>query len=177
MELEDLLEILKYVLPSLVVFITAYLLVKAKLTEDTARRIAEMKAANQKDLLPLQMQAYERLSVLLERTELTNLVSRNVLPGASASQLRQLLSDTVRAEFEHNLSQQVYVSYELWQAIRFVKDDTIKAVNLVARSLDDDAPAVELGTRLLEFAGSKEYQSSAKKGLAILHSEVKLLLA
>lgn len=81
---------------------------------------------------PLQMQAYERLALFLERSKPESLLMRLLGNTKDAQGLQILLLNTLREEFEHNFSQQIYVSETLWQHITFSKDKLMQLVNKAA---------------------------------------------
>ena len=101
--------------------------------------------------LQLQLQAYERLILLSERISLTNLVNR--LPGAglSAKEMQTLLTESIKQEFDHNVTQQIYVSAEAWDAVRNLKEQNIFIINQVASFLPKDATAFDLNKHIVEM--------------------------
>lgn len=103
----------------------------------------------------LQLQAYERLVILAERIALPNLISRLNHPEASKTEMQLLLTNTIRQEFEYNLSQQIYVTAQAWEAIRTLKEQNIHLVNQVALILPADASGQELNRKLLEVIMSQ----------------------
>jgi hypothetical protein len=99
----------------------------------------------------LQLAAYERLVILAERIAIPNLLGRIGQPGLDKTQMQQLLTQTIRQEFEHNLSQQIYVSSEAWDAIRSLKDQNIHLINQVASVLPPEATGMDLSKKVLDF--------------------------
>ena len=99
----------------------------------------------------LQLQAYERLTLLTDRIALPNLVNRVNQPGLSAREMQSLLAQTIRQEFEHNITQQIYVSAEAWDAIRNLKEQNLLIVNQVASFLPENATGLDLNKSLLEL--------------------------
>lgn len=99
----------------------------------------------------LQLQAYERLILFTERIALPNLISRMKHEGFSAKEMQAMLTETIRQEFEHNITQQIYVSSEAWDAVRNLKEQNIFIVNQVASFLPPQATALDLGKHLLEM--------------------------
>jgi hypothetical protein len=104
-----------------------------------------------KDTLPLKLQAYERLVLLAERIAIPNLVGRVNQPGLSAKEMQSLLSQTIRQEFEHNITQQIYVSPEAWEAIRNLKEQNILIINQVSTYLPETATGTDLNKSLMEL--------------------------
>jgi hypothetical protein len=157
------LEIAKYVLPSLVVFLTAWLIIKsfvltqdkrytAQLEHEQKQRLLEIKMSNQKSLLPVRLQAYERMALFLERISPGSLVLRLNQSGASILMLQSLLVQTIREEFDHNVAQQIYISAQTWELIKSSRDEMIKLVNSAAMTLPPDAKAIELSKKIIELS-------------------------
>jgi hypothetical protein len=91
--------------------------------------------------LPLRLQAYERLLLLCERISIPNLVGRLRTEGASASDLLMAMLMAINQEFEHNATQQIYVSEKLWTIILMARDNTANSLDIVAQKLDKTATA------------------------------------
>ncbi len=148
--MEALFEVLKYTLPSLVVFATAYFLIKSHLEAEERKRVLEYKSKNQNLITPIRLQAYERLSLFLERISPNSLIFRVQIPNMKAADLQKELLGLIRVEFEHNLSQQIYITKEAWQVIKSAKEQVIKIINSSADKVDANAPALLLSKTILE---------------------------
>jgi hypothetical protein len=98
----------------------------------------------------LQLQAYERLILLADRIALPNLINRINQPGLNAKEMQLLLTQTVKQEFEHNITQQIYVSPEAWDAIRNFKEQNLLVINQVSSFLPEGASGLDLNKSLLE---------------------------
>lgn len=103
----------------------------------------------------LRLQAYERLVILAERIALPNVISRNNEPGLDKRDMQSLLTQAIRHEFDYNLSQQIYVSPEAWEAIRNLKEQNIHLVNQIAAILPPETSGVELNKKIIEFIMSQ----------------------
>ncbi len=167
-----LYELLKYTVPSLVVLATAYYLLKMFLEKETEKTQMQMRLDVQKISLPVRMQAYERLVLLLERIEPAGLLIRTNLPGMNAIQLQSALIQTIRSEFEHNLSQQLYVSTKAWEMVRNAREETIKRINTAAIKLTPEATSADLASLILINDVDAE-QSVVKGALDLLKSEAR----
>src|SRR5580704_5017993 len=99
----------------------------------------------------LQLQAYERLILLTDRIALPNLIQRVHQPGLSAREMQSLLTLSIRQEFEHNITQQIFVSPEAWDAIRNYKDQNTLIINQIASFLPEDATGNDLNRGLLDL--------------------------
>ena len=99
----------------------------------------------------LQLQAYERLILLTDRIALSNLIQRVNQPGLSAREMQSLLTLSIRQEFEHNITQQLYVSPEAWDAVRNYKEQNLLIVNQVSSFLPEGADGNDLNRQLLDL--------------------------
>lgn len=101
--------------------------------------------------LPLQLQAYERLILLTERIALPNLISRLNTQGISASEMQAILIQNIKHEYDYNISQQIYVTSEAWDAIRNLKEQNIHIINQVASFLPADTSGSDFNKQMLEM--------------------------
>jgi len=106
------------------------------------------------DTLKFRMQAYERLTLLADRISLKNLVTRTDFTNLNVIDFQLLLLQTIRSEYEHNVSQQIYVSANMWKAIGDLRDQNIFIINQLAANLPNHAKAVELSKQLLEYVAN-----------------------
>lgn len=148
--MEVFLEILKYTIPSLIVFATAYFLLKLYLDDRLRYEKAIQRTESLKTTLPLRLQAYERLTLLCDRTSVPNTLLRVRMPGMTTSDLRGSLMLTISQEFDHNTSQQLYVSETLWQIITLAKNETLAFVSQASSHLPPDSNSDELVSSLLQ---------------------------
>lgn len=149
--MNELLEIAKYTLPSLVVLATTYLLVRNFLDIDHKRKLVDVRIGGQKIVTPIRLQSYERLTLLLERISPSNLVIRMAKNKTTVQQLQMDLMNNIRSEFDHNLSQQVYISDEAWEMVKNAKEEIIKMITVAVSKLPDDAISKDLCSVLLEM--------------------------
>jgi len=146
----EILEVLKYTLPALIVFLTAYLLIHSYLKNDEKRRRHELKVANLGKITPVKLQAYERIVLFLERISPETLILRLSEPNITASQFQENLLTSIRAEFEHNLSQQIYISNKAWEVVKSAKSNIIKIINNSAEKVKPESLSFELSKVILE---------------------------
>lgn len=106
------------------------------------------------ETVKLRLQAYERLTVYAERAGLKNLVSRVSTSGfgESAAAMHNRMIEELKSEYEYNVSQQIYVSKEVWNAITKLKDQNIYIINQLAGALSHDSNSLELSKRILEYS-------------------------
>lgn len=119
---ESLVEVLKYTIPALLVFVTVFYLFRNFLNQQYQLEALKFRQSQNKDILPLKLQAYERLMILCERISLDNLTYRMVNNDMGSKELRNAMLIAIQQEYEHNLTQQVYVSENLWKIIKVAKD-------------------------------------------------------
>jgi hypothetical protein len=99
----------------------------------------------------LQLAACERLTLFAERTRINNLISRLFQSQYSARDMQQAITGSIREEYEYNLSQQLYISPEVWDAVTKLKEQNIYIVNQITASLPPNATGLDLNKHLLEF--------------------------
>lgn len=110
---------------------------KLKEVEYRMKAKAEMRVATAKMVVPLKIQACERLLLFLERSQLPVLVKRVYVQGASKDVFHISLLQNVEDEFEHNMAQQLYVSAVLWDAVRRAKEELVGQVNATFDKAED----------------------------------------
>lgn len=126
--------------------------------------------------LGLRLQAYERLVLLAERIALPNLVTRIPAGDLDVRQMQAVLIDQIKQEFDYNLSQQIYVAPQAWQAVSNLKEQNIFIINQVAQTLPADARGAELSKRLVELINADPKVSLHPIVLEALNFEAKKLL-
>ncbi len=171
--LSVVLEIVKITIPALIAFFTAYFILREFLTKQHQMKLVELRQGQQKKTLPLRFQAYERLSLFCERISIPNLVLRLRTENSNAAALHIALLMAIQQEFEHNISQQVYVSDQLWQIIKMARENNMSLINMVAERVDPKAPSSELATALMK---EDEGKSSTDKALFAIKKEAGMLM-
>jgi hypothetical protein len=99
----------------------------------------------------LQLQAYERLMLLTDRIALTNLIPRVNQPGMTAKEMQFFLTQNIKQEFDHNITQRIYVTPESWDAVNKLKEQNLLIINQVASFLPENATGHDLNKSLLEL--------------------------
>lgn len=166
----DLIEALKYTIPSVVVFFTAWFLLKEFFNNEGKKRQGDVLIEKVKISLPLRLQAYERIILLLERISPQNLVMRIYRPELSVQVFQQQLVQAVRDEFSHNLSQQLYVSVAAWDLVKNAREEMVRQINTAAAQLDPQDSATELSNKLLSMSVEK---MATLKALEFLKNEAR----
>jgi len=122
----------------------------------------------------MRLQAYERLTLLVDRIALPNLISRLGSAQISAREMQMILIQNIRQEFDYNITQQIYVSADVWTAVKNLKDQNMLLVNQIATALPIEANALDLNKAILDFLnGSQNLNDQVN---ALLSNEAKNLL-
>jgi hypothetical protein len=172
---KNLTDTLLYFIPAVLVLIAVFMLVKRFLDRDYTNRLLDARQAMKKDSLPLKLQAYERLVLFLERISPNSLLVRTHRSGITATQLHADLLATIRAEFEHNLSQQIYISSSAWETVKNSKEDMLRLINNAYSQAGQGANGMQLSSQIFEMM-MKEENIPTQKAIDILKGEAKQLL-
>ena len=148
--MELFIEILKYTLPSLIVFLTVWIMMRTWFRNEDRRRKQEFNLHISDEILPVRLQAYERIILLLERISPESLILRVGRKDLSARGLQQELLSAITSEFDHNIAQQTYISTEAWEKVKTAKNQVINLVNDTSREVKPDANGTTLGKLILE---------------------------
>ena len=170
-----LTDVLMYILPAFIVMMAMFIILKQFLDRDVTVRMTEAKRQQHKDTLPLRLQAYERLCVFLERISPPSLLPRVLNQAMSANRFRCELVSTINSEFEHNVSQQIYVTGDAWKSVRNAKEETIHLIHTAYDQLHPDATAIQLSAKIYEQI-SKTGTMPSETALAILRAEAAKLI-
>ena len=136
--------------PLIVVFLFVYYMLKSFFDQFEKQRKQELRVKFSEETLPLRFQAYERIILFLERMKPESMVMRIAKNNMSTIGLQKALLENVREEFEHNLSQQIYVSAEAWSMVVAARQSIIQLISSTASEFKPDEPYMEYATELLE---------------------------
>jgi hypothetical protein len=170
--MDALVEILKIILPAAAVFLAVYFLVQRFFDNEQKRREHELKRSTLNIVTPQKIQAYERIVIFLERINPNNLVIRVNKHGISSRQLHLDLVTAVKSEYEHNISQQVFVSYGAWELVKTAKEEIIKLINISATKVPQDAPSNELAMMILNIAANVDKKMPNEIALEYVKKEI-----
>ncbi|MFO7256664.1 MAG: hypothetical protein DIU61_003155 [Bacteroidota bacterium] len=154
--MEALIEFAKILIPASLVLYAAYLLVRSFIYRDLEMRKLEVRGRSIETILPNRLQAYERMTLFLERISPQHLLVRLNTSAMSAREFHQLLLQEIRNEYNHNVSQQVYMSERVWELIKTAKEDLIVAINDAAASMQEESTSTDLARRIFEVMLKKE---------------------
>ena len=154
-------EVWYYFVPAVLVIFGSYMLIKRftdvqlsmmkkMLDKEMHAKMTEMKSSRWSESLPLKLQAYERLILFMERISPNSLLVRVHQANMTAQELYLEVLVSIRAEFEHNLSQQLYVSDEIWSTVVSAKDEILDMVNTSFQQTGSGATGVQLSSKIFE---------------------------
>ena len=169
---EQILGLMVYCIPALVTGVIAFLFFREHTNNENNRRNFILKESIQKESLPIRLQAYERLTLFLERISPQNLLKRVSPISQEVEDYKSLLIQTVEQEYEHNLSQQIYVSDPCWRIVSATKNSTIQTI--VSFKNKDVSTANDIRPLLLDILLNNEV--TAEMALNFLNEEVSILL-
>jgi len=170
MDLTKIIELLSYTLPAVVTGLVALYFFKLHVANEDKRRNFLLRKESQKHALPLRLQAFERLTLFLERISLNKLLIRIKPTGKDPEKYSHKLISIVEQEFEHNLAQQIYVSETAWKAVVTSKNLIVKIIRTTAAKKEVET-AEQLREDILSNLGKNDGPTSA--AISYLKIEVK----
>lgn len=149
---------------------------EAKKARQAQTAAVEAQTAVDNSTRQLQLQAYERLILLTDRIALPNLVSRVNQQGLSSREMQALLTQTIKQEFEYNVTQQIYVTAESWEAVRNLRDQNLLIINQISSFLPAEATGQDLNRAILEMLMQQPKASLHNVVSEVLSHEAKKLM-
>jgi len=171
MEFNSLLTI---VICVLAVVTGSYLSVRAIVKGYTDKKVWEYRTLHHQSIIPLRIQAAERMCLFLERITPNNLIIRLSDSATTALELRHILLREIREEFNHNVAQQIYIGTDTWEIIRNAKEEVITIINLASQNIPTDAPAGDLAREIMKTVIDQENLATAT-ALIVLKKEIQEL--
>jgi hypothetical protein len=165
------LDILKISIPAILVASVAYSIIKKHLERDYKLRLIELRQKSAEVVTPIRLQAYERIVLLLERITPSNMLLRVSGSGHTASEYHRILLTEIRNEFNHNMSQQVYMTEQAWQQVKHSREEVVNLINKSYQGLNDKSKGTELAKRILESVLTEEIDPTAR-AISFLKQEI-----
>jgi hypothetical protein len=134
------------------------------------------KKNSEPETLRLRLQAYERITLLTERIALQNLLSRNTNSGLTCRQMQMTLIDSIKQEYDYNISQQIYVSPEVWRVVNNLKEQNIYIINQLASTLPAQASGMDLNKHIIDYLINNSNASLHTIVLDAINFEAKKLM-
>ncbi len=157
--MDSAIEILKLVLPATLVLYGMYLAIKVMVSKSLLAKELDLKQKSLEITLPVRMQAFERITLFLERISTDNLLVRINRPNMTAAVLHNDILEEIRNEFNHNVAQQVYLSVDLWSMVVTAKEDLVTKVNATFEEIDPEASSIAYAKKLLELTMASDIDS------------------
>lgn len=148
--MDVLIEFGKILIPASVVLYAAYLMVRSFAQKEIELKRLEVRGKAIETVLPNRLHAYERMTLFLERMSPQNLLVRLNSGAMPAREFHQQLLAEVRNEYNHNVSQQVYISEDVWEQIKSAKEDLIVTINDAANEMSGEATSLDLAKKIFE---------------------------
>jgi hypothetical protein len=148
--MNDFTQLVFFIAPALLVAVSVYIVLQKMLKNDEAQRNFKLQKASRQVTITIRLQAYERLILFLERISPASLVVRVHQQNMGSQNLHLLLLSVVREEFEHNLSQQLYVSNDAWETVKTAKESVAMHINESAAKINAENSSIELARLIVE---------------------------
>jgi hypothetical protein len=153
--MDAILDLVKILVPASIVLYAVFLIVRSFITRELELKKLDIRGKSIETVLPSRLQAYERMTLFLERTAPQNLLVRLNAPGLTAREFHRMLLDEIRNEYNHNVSQQVYIGEGVWSLIKNAKEDLTIQINEASTQVPGDASSIDLAKRIFELALAK----------------------
>ena len=170
-----MIEVLKYCIPALIVLLATWIVMHKLFNNEQQKREWELKRASQKEISPIRLRAYERLALMLERTQPEHMLMDLEVATMTVQQVQQRLLQTIRLEFDHNMSQQIYVSESVWEQIMVARGQMMAFVTAMAVQLPPESTSLDYAKVLLT-AYSTNGETANEKALRALKEEAAKLI-
>lgn len=170
-----MIEVLKYCIPALIVLLATWIVMHKLFNNEQQKREWELKRASQKEISPIRLRAYERLALMLERTQPEHMLMELEVSTMTVQQVQQRLLQTIRLEFDHNMSQQIYVSEPVWEQIMAARGQMMAFVTAMAVQLPPESTSLDYAKVLLT-AYSTNGETANEKALRALKEEAAKLI-
>jgi hypothetical protein len=151
-----LIELGKILIPASIVLYAVYLIVRSFIQREIELKKLEVRTRSIETILPARLQAYERMVLFLERISPQNLLIRLNNPGYSARDFQKVLLDEIRNEYNHNVSQQVYMSEQVWNQVKNAKEDLVILINEASSRVTMESTSLDLSKKIFEMMMDKK---------------------
>lgn len=174
---ESFIDLIKYFIPLIAFLGLTYLFLEHWKKQEMARFKMQMNREYKSLILPTRVQAYERMVLFLERISPNNLVTRLNDSSFTANEFKYVLTKEISDEFEHNLSQQLYISSKTWRMITLAKDQTIQLILQTSSSLSADAKSKDLAIAILNQTITDKGNMPTSEAIELLKTDFFDLMA
>lgn len=160
--MQSIVELLKILIPAAAVLYGMYLTIQTFLQKQFEQKELDIKVKTIEITTPIRLQAYERMTLFLERITPANLLVRLGSPDIQAIDFQRVLLQEIREEFNHNLAQQVYISHEVWEKTRTAMNDVVTLINTSASEVSPDSASINLSKKIFEKVINGNQQPTAE---------------
>lgn len=148
--MDAFIDLVKILVPASIVLYAVYLMVRSFIQKEVALKNLEVRGRSIETILPNRLQAYERMTLFLERISPQNLLVRINAPDMTAREFHHLLLNEIRNEYNHNVAQQIYISESSWELIKNAKEDIIVTINDSSTAMKEDSTSLDLSKKIFE---------------------------
>ena len=173
--LDFFIDILKLTLAGILIFFVVWYFLKEFIQQALTQKSDNVIKPGFEHTLPLRMQAYERITLFLERINPANMLLRLHISGMSAREMQNIILADIRDEYQHNIAQQIYVSYTAWATVKKMKDETIGLINNAVQGLPENASSVDLSRVILTHFAKLEIENPYDVALRIIKRDIQQL--
>jgi hypothetical protein len=173
--MDTVLDFIFPLLPAVLVFLTAFIFFNRMRRDQREFYGLLMRMEERKHSLPLQLKAYERLIIMLERITPAAMVMRVNRPGVTAPQLQLDLLKTVREEFELNVSMQMYISKSAWEFTKAAREEVQNLIKAAAVNVGAEASAMQLSHEIFRLENAGNIQT-VQQALELLRHEARKMM-
>lgn len=170
MDTDKILELLFYCIPAAITGGIAYYFFQMHIQNEEKRRRFLLAKENQKEALPLRLQAYERMALFMERIDPAKLLIRITPISEDKKDYANFVIAQIEQEFEHNLTQQIYMTDGCWNIITTAKNATIQ---MLLKTANEDSVTDANHLRETVLAGMFDKATPSSAALAYIKNEVK----
>jgi hypothetical protein len=154
--MDPIIDLAKVLLPAGIFLYGMYLIVRSFINRDIDMRKLEVRSRAIETILPNRLQAYERMCLFLERITPQNMLLRLNQPGITSHEFHRMLLDEIRNEYNHNVSQQIYMSEGVWNLVRNAKEDLVLMINEASQQMPAEATSIDLAKMIFQLAMEKK---------------------
>ena len=154
--MDPFFDLAKVLLPAAIFLYGMYLIVRSFINRDIEVRKLEVRSRAIETILPNRLQAYERMCLFMERITPQNMLLRLNSPGIPAREFHRMLLEEIRNEYNHNVSQQVYMCEAVWNLVKNAKEDLVIMINEALEQMLAEATSIDLAKKIFELAMDKK---------------------
>lgn len=170
------IQLLQIILPSLITAGVIFLIIKEFLKSEQKRKELEIKKQTVQQTTPMKIQAYERMIIFLERINPSSLVLRVNKHNMTNKQLYHALIQSIKQEYEHNISQQLFISTGAWELIKTAKEENIKLINIAYSKVPPENSSNELSLHIINIVNSIDKKLPHEIAIEYLKKEASQIL-